>query len=92
MSHSQKKLFNDFYVKKRIFYTKYIYPEISIIGRIFMSIEYYRKKIIDKLGLNKNNLVCKLISAGTYRISPYFLYNKLKIHESEKQIRTTLKK
>jgi alpha-1,3-rhamnosyltransferase len=70
-------LFNDYYIKRRPFVLKYIYPTASKFEIIVTDMEYKRRKIIDKLGLNRNNSICWIINGVTYRLSPYFIFKKL---------------
>lgn len=54
-------LYNDFYLKRRAFDLAYIYPNVSWFKRLLMDYEYKRKYIINKVGLNRNNIICKVI-------------------------------
>ncbi len=85
-SFSKKKLFNDFYLKRRSLDLKYIYPNISLFERTLKHIEYYRIKLIDKIGFNRNQFFFKLLNYIAYRLSPYNIYIKLKLKKLEKQI------
>lgn len=76
-SKSSNVLFNDFYIKKRPFLFKYIYPNISKWERAAMEIEFKRMKTLDALGLNKNNILCKIINAVTHRLAPYYFFKKV---------------
>jgi glycosyltransferase involved in cell wall biosynthesis len=76
-SKSSKVLFNDFYKKRRQFVLKYIYPNMSRTERFVTDMEYYRKGIIDILGLNKNNWICRMIYSATTRLFPYRIYKKI---------------
>lgn len=66
---------------------KYIYPNITQIERILKDIEFFRKKTIEMLGLNKNTFICKVICYGSYKISPYYIFINLKIHKLANQIK-----
>jgi glycosyltransferase involved in cell wall biosynthesis len=84
-SKSPNVIFNDFYKKRRQFVLKYIYPNISRTERCITDIEYYRKGIIDILGLNKNNRICRSIYSATIRLSPYRFYKKIKRKKESKE-------
>jgi glycosyltransferase involved in cell wall biosynthesis len=91
-SKSSKVLFNDFYKKRRQFVLKYIYPNISTTERYMADIDYYRLRVIDILGLNRNNWICRSISAATGRLSPYWIYKKIqKKKESKEEFWVSLK-
>ncbi|MDP5081487.1 MAG: hypothetical protein NWP87_02440 [Winogradskyella sp.] len=85
-SFSKKKLFNDFYKKRRSLDLKYIYPNINAFERSLKQLEYYRKIVLDTIGFNKNILPFKLIYKISCRLSPYHIYRKIKINSLEKQI------
>jgi len=67
---NKSSLFNRFYLKIRSFQKVYIYPNISAFGRFSLSYEYYRHYIIDSLGLNRKNIICKSIYRMSGIISP----------------------
>ena len=74
MSSNMNQIFNAFYIKKRDFEKTMIYPHISYIERIILTVEYYRLKFIENLGLNKNKIFCKLIYYASKAITPFFYY------------------
>jgi glycosyltransferase involved in cell wall biosynthesis len=69
-------LFNNFYKKRRPFLFKYIYPNISRWEKAAIEIEYKRMLMMDRVGLNRNNLFCKVVNALSLRITPYYFFNK----------------
>jgi alpha-1,3-rhamnosyltransferase len=83
---NNKKLFNDFYIKRRSLDKKYIYPNISYLESTLKDVEFNRKRIIEKFGFNKNNFFSKLINFATYRISPYNIFVKIKLYFINNQI------
>jgi alpha-1,3-rhamnosyltransferase len=85
-SFSNSKLFNNFYQHRRNFDIEYIYPNISLSERISLSAEFYRKQILDKLGMNRNYFLFKVINSGSKRLSPYkYIINK-QLRKIEKRI------
>jgi glycosyltransferase involved in cell wall biosynthesis len=85
-SVSDDKIYNKFYLYRRQADIKYIYPSISFIERIFYDYEYYRKKTIDAMGLNRNNIICKMIYYGSYKMSPNNLLSTYIIKKIEHSI------
>lgn len=82
---NEQKLFNNFYLKKRDFELKYIYPNISKLEKIFRNWEYYRFKTLDQLRLNNKNTFSRAINYITFKLSPYYFYNKLILKRLEKK-------
>ncbi len=85
-SFSNSKLFNDFYLHRMKFDQEYIYPNIGFAERCSLYAEFYRKRIIDKLGMNRNQLILKIINSATHKISPYKWLSNNYLHRIEKQI------
>jgi glycosyltransferase involved in cell wall biosynthesis len=71
---NKKVIFNDFYRKRRTFDLECIFPNLPWFERIIFDLEYRRKRILDIIGLNRNNFVCKLIYYLSYKLSPYNLF------------------
>lgn len=71
-----KGIFNDFYKKRRPFVKEYIFPNVSLAERMILNIEFYRRKIIDQLGLNKKNTLSKIIYSLSYKLTPYGYFKK----------------
>lgn len=71
---ANRKIFNDFYLAKREFEQTYIYPNISNTGKYFYELEFFRKEIFNKLGLNRGNLFLKILYYSTLRLSPLTIY------------------
>ena len=64
------RLFNDFYEKRVSFDQECIFPHISRIEVFCRRWEYYRKKCIEIIGMNRNNVFGKLLSGITSILSP----------------------
>lgn len=79
-------LFNDYYKKRRGADKKYIYPYIDKIEVFFKNAEFYRKNIIDSIGLNKRNFFGRGVNFVINRLSPIGYYTSYKIKKIEKDI------
>lgn len=77
-SKASNLLYNDFYKKRRAFVLKYIYPNISKTERLFMEWEFRRLSLLASVGLNKNNLFCKVVNFITYRMLPHYYFQSQK--------------
>lgn len=84
-SKGSEVLFNDFYLKRRAFVLEYIYPNISFMERWVTNIEFYRKRTIHLLGLNRNNSICRLINFISFRMTPYYLFRKFQLKIESKR-------
>ncbi len=82
---TKKKIFNNVYLHRRLMQLKYIYPYVSCVERIFLNLEFYRKRFLDKTGLNSNNLLGKIINFITRKLSPNYIYKKIFIYNLMKQ-------
>lgn len=80
------KLFNDFYLTKFRTDKKYLFPNISSLERTFIIIEFYRRQLINKLGLNRYNFFCRGINYITSRLSPIYYYKKLIVKQIKREI------
>lgn len=69
-------LFSNFYKTKYQFEKEYIFPHASLLLIFHKKYEYYRFFTMDKFGLNKRNLVCRIIFKLTYLANPFNFYNK----------------
>ena len=65
-------IFNNYYLKLRFVYVRYIFPEISSWEKYFKNFEYYRLSLLAKLGLNKSNQFNRIIYSVTYLPSLIF--------------------
>lgn len=70
-TNSSKFLFTDFYKKEESFRRKYIYSNIPKIVLRYYKFEYYRKKILEKLRLNRKNIVTRIINKLTILLNPF---------------------
>lgn len=70
-SKSSRILFNDFYKKRHLFDKIYRYPFLPkklVKMEIF---EYYRLLLFDNMGINRNNVLCRLIYKTTFHLNPH---------------------
>jgi len=67
------KLYNDFYKKRKDFDEEYIYPNLSKLELFCKKYEYNRKLLLDNVGLNKNNIPCKIINKITFLLNPQYI-------------------
>lgn len=61
MSKPKNKLYNDFYLKRNTFDEKYRFPYLKINEKKKEIYSFNQKVLFDRYGLNKNNLVCRLL-------------------------------
>lgn len=70
------KLFSNFYKSKYDFDKEWIFPNASFLIVLFKKYEYYRLKILEDLGFNRNCLLCRILYKISYCINPLNTYNK----------------
>lgn len=70
-SNSSKLLFNKFYIEEEDFREKYIYKNVSTNVMLYYKYDFYRKKLIQILGLNKRNFIGKSINKLTTIFNPF---------------------
>jgi GT2 family glycosyltransferase len=68
-------LFSQFYKERYRFEKQCIFTEASWLIRWCKKYEYYRHYFMDKLGLNKNNLFCRMLYRVTLLLNPLNMYN-----------------
>lgn len=70
-SKSNSLIFNDFYKKRYQFDLTYRHPNLTRNREKSEKFEYHRLKTIDYLGLNRNNVFCRILNGITFRLNPY---------------------
>ncbi|MDY0933033.1 glycosyltransferase family 2 protein [Chryseobacterium sp. CFBP8996] len=70
-TNSSKFLFTDFYKKEESFRKKYIYDNVPKASLRYYKFEYYRKKTLEKLGLNRKNIMTRIINKLTLMLNPF---------------------
>lgn len=86
-SLSQEKLFSAFYRKRKSADKKYIYPYVGKLELALIHLEYYRKKMIEGLGLNSKSLVGRIVHRLTQYLSPINKYRKYELKKIEQSIK-----
>lgn len=85
-SIAENKLFNDFYIKLRSFEKHNVYPELGRLEVFFRELEYFRKKLINSLGLNRNTKIGVFVFKLTRLACPNYIYLKFKVRSINKNI------
>lgn len=84
-----EKLYSAFYKRKRLLEEGLQLPYVGLAVRAKLNHDYYVRLILDKLGLNRKNMVCQIIFSICLRLNPFFYIgqwsynNKLKKHQSQ---------
>lgn len=68
---SDQTLFGDFHEKSLSFNKMYRYPALPVKRRKFEEFEYQRKRILNQLALNKNNILCRIVNKLSSYLNPY---------------------
>lgn len=68
---SDQTLFGDFHEKSLAFNKIYRYPTLPSKRRKFEEFEYKRKRILNQLALNKNNILCRVVNKLSSYLNPY---------------------
>ena len=79
-----KLIFNNHYLSHKMVYNKYIKKNISLIERVIELLEFNRKKVFYKIGLNRRTKFNSFLNKPFVKI--YSLYSKLLLSIIEKRI------
>jgi len=77
------KIFSDIYLRTRKFEMNYIYPDITCIERFAKDVEYYRLKLFDRFGLNREIFFFTLLFKVTYVLNPARAIIKMGLKKSQ---------
>lgn len=67
-----EKLFTSFYLKKRILEINLQLPYVGFAVRSKLKHDYNVRLLMDKIGLNRNNIFCQILFSICLRINPFF--------------------
>lgn len=71
-----EKLFTAFYKRKRILEEGLQLPYVGFVVRAKLNHDYYVRLILDKIGLNRKNMICQIIFSICLRLNPFFFIGK----------------
>lgn len=75
------RIFGDFYKYRRCFDVECRFPYIPFYMRWGENYEYYLKKTLSKLNLNRNNILCRCIYGGLSRMNIFSYITKIKFRK-----------
>lgn len=84
--NKKNRIFNDFYLTKHQGDKKYLFSNISSFEKTFIQVEFYRKKFINAIGLNKRNFFGRGFNYVTHKLTFSGKYSQRKIKQIEKEI------